>query len=91
MSLTPTTYVSISKMPLHSSEFPISPTFYTIPVTSELENAVATGTYPQTPTIVQAHLPALPRPYRRQTEGMKPLDNRQILLSCFEAFKQIVN
>jgi len=24
-------------------------------------------------------------------EGMDPLDNRRVILSCFEAFKQFVN
>jgi len=68
-----------------------APTFYKIPVTTELVDAIAGGVYPTTPTIVYAHLPAIPRPNRRWSEGMKPLDNRRIILSCFEAFKQFVN
>jgi len=68
-----------------------APTFYKIPVTTTLVNAVATGTYPQQETVVYAHIPDVPRPARRWSEGMKPLDNRRIILSCYEAFKQFVN
>ena len=54
-----------------------SPTFYKIPVTKELAQAVAQGQFPATPTVVYVHLPAMPRPARRLSEGMKPLDNRR--------------
>ncbi|KAJ3842604.1 hypothetical protein F5878DRAFT_377726 [Lentinula raphanica] len=67
-----------------------SPTFYKIPVTTELATAVARGQYPATPTTVYAHLPAVPRPLRRLSEGMKPLDNRTQILRCYEAFKRFV-
>jgi hypothetical protein len=67
-----------------------SPIFYKIPVTTELSMSVVTGTYPATPTIVHAHIPALARPARRLIEGMKPLDNRANILACFEAFKRFV-
>ena len=68
-----------------------SPTFFKIPVTSELAQAVESGEYPIAPTIVHAHLPDLPRPAQRLNEGMKPLDNRRHILSCYEAFKRFVN
>jgi hypothetical protein len=68
-----------------------SPTFYKINVTQELVDAISAGGYPQTATIVYAHVPAIPRPNRRWSEGMRPLDNRQIILSCYEAFKKFVN
>jgi hypothetical protein len=64
-----------------------SPTFYKIPVTKELARAVAHGQFPATPTVVYARLPAVPRPARRLSEGMKPLDRRHIL-ACYEAFRQ---
>jgi hypothetical protein len=64
------------------------PTFYKIPVTSNLARAVNSGLFPDEETIVYAHYPQLPRHYFRFAEGMKALDNRQILLSCYEAFKQ---
>ncbi|KAJ7704344.1 hypothetical protein B0H17DRAFT_1224328 [Mycena rosella] len=64
-----------------------SPTFYKVPLTEEFVRCVERGEYPNTPTIVAAHLPDLPRPHRRWGEGMKPLDNRHIILKCYEAFK----
>ena len=67
-----------------------SPTFFTIPVTTELSQAVEAGQYPATPTIVAMHVPDLPRPSRRLSEGMRPLDNTRQILACFEAFKQFI-
>ncbi|KAJ6534526.1 hypothetical protein DFH09DRAFT_1180679 [Mycena vulgaris] len=64
-----------------------SPTFYKVPLTEEFVRCVECGEYPDTPTIVAVHLPDLPRPQRRWVEGMKPLDNRRIILECYEAFK----
>jgi hypothetical protein len=68
-----------------------SPIFYKINVTTELVTAVGGGAYPEIQTVVYAHLPNVPRPQRRWSEGMKPLDSRQVILSCFEAFKRFVN
>jgi hypothetical protein len=42
-----------------------SPTFYKIPVTKDLAQAVALGRFPATPTAMYAHLPAVPRLARR--------------------------
>jgi hypothetical protein len=64
----------------------IMPTFYKIPITAELVTAVEAGENPEQETIVYAYLPEVPRP----EEGMRPLDNRYIILSCFEAFKQFL-
>jgi len=66
------------------------PTFFKIPVTSELMEAVRLGQYPPTPTVVAMHIPEVPRPAHRLSEGMRPLDNRRKILACFEAFKQFV-
>ena len=66
------------------------PTFYRIPVTADLVRAVQLGEYPAQETIVYAHTPAVPRPARRYTDGMKPLDNRRVVLACYEAFKQFL-
>ena len=66
------------------------PTFYKIPITSNLVCNVLQGTYPSEPTIVSVHVPDLPSPECRYSEGMKPLDNRQEVLCCFEAFKCII-
>ncbi|KAJ7870143.1 hypothetical protein B0H14DRAFT_2345757, partial [Mycena olivaceomarginata] len=68
-----------------------SPIFFKVPVSQELVTAVIGGVYPATETIVQAHLPAIPRPAERLNEGMKPQDNRLIIMSCYEAFKQFVH
>ncbi|KAF8122836.1 hypothetical protein EV363DRAFT_1273726, partial [Boletus edulis] len=67
-----------------------SPTFYKIPVTSALARAVEQGQFPAEQTVVHAHLPELPRPDQRFFEGMQPLDNRYIMFSCFEAFRQFI-
>ncbi|TFK23489.1 hypothetical protein FA15DRAFT_462456 [Coprinopsis marcescibilis] len=65
------------------------PTFFKIPVTQELVTHVRHGTYPPTPTIAAYCFPPVPRPARRRSDGMKPLDNRRQTLSCYEAFKTI--
>ncbi len=67
-----------------------APTFYKIPVTKDLLQHVAQGTYPPDPTHVTFCQPPVPRPARRYSEGMKPLDNRQQILSCYEAFRMVV-
>ncbi|KAL4067325.1 hypothetical protein V8B97DRAFT_1977255 [Scleroderma yunnanense] len=64
-----------------------SPVFYKVLVTRELATAVMCGLYPATPTIVYAHKPTFPNP---REQGMMPLDNRRVILSCFEAFKIFV-
>ncbi|KAF7337631.1 hypothetical protein MSAN_02236400 [Mycena sanguinolenta] len=76
--------------PLASKVIGTSPIFYKIPVTQELVSAVMSGSYPATETIVEVHLPVIPRPNRRSEEGMKPLDNRLAILSCYEALKQFL-
>jgi hypothetical protein len=62
------------------------PTFYKIPVTPELVRAVESGERPEEETVVHAYRPEVPSP----EEGMKPLDNRYIILSCFEAFRKFL-
>jgi hypothetical protein len=62
------------------------PTFYKIPITPELVRAVESGERPEQETVVHAYHPEVPRP----EEGIKPLDNRYIILSCFEAFRQFL-
>jgi hypothetical protein len=62
------------------------PTFYKIPITAELVKAVESGKRPEEETVVHAYIPEVPRP----EEGMKSLDNRHIILSCFEAFRQFL-
>ncbi|KAM6501845.1 hypothetical protein JOM56_001822 [Amanita muscaria] len=62
--------------------------FFKIPVTQTLSQCVEYGEYPPAPTIVTGHVPDLPRPSYRFSEGMKPLDNRRAILECYEAFKK---
>lgn len=87
---------SMGLTPLHSKVMPgivmvgTSPTFFKIPITKELVSHVSHGTYPPTPTIVTFCFPPVPRPARRRSDGMKPLDNRREILKCYEAFKVIV-
>ena len=64
-----------------------TPAFFKIPVTEQLVSHVRHGTYPSQPTRVTYCYPPLARRY---SEGMKPLDNRRSILSCYEAFKAIV-
>ncbi|CAA7262426.1 unnamed protein product [Cyclocybe aegerita] len=69
-----------------------SPTFFKIPITLALSRCVELGQHPPTsaPTIVTAHVPDVPRPHRRFSEGMKPLDSRRVILECYDAFKKYV-
>ena len=63
------------------------PTFYKVKVTAELNNAIVTGSFPAVETIVLRHIPRLPR---RNSEGMKPLENRNVIVRYFEAFRRFV-
>lgn len=67
-----------------------APVFYKICVTKNLADAVMYGVYPTDATVVHFHIPAIPRPYRRQHEGMKPLDNRLFTLRCFKALNKFI-
>ena len=67
-----------------------SPTFYKVPVTTELEYAIRHGLYPADPTRVLRHQPVVPRPNRRWSDGMRPLDARREIIKCYEAFKVVV-
>ena len=77
--------------PLPSMVFPgitmtgTFPRFYKIKVTADLDYCVRHGLYPTTRTIVHRHTPRVPT----RRSGMKSLDNRAIILRCYEAFKHI--
>jgi hypothetical protein len=66
------------------------PTFFKIPVTQQLVTAIGRGEPPAHMTAVAFHPPSLARPKLCLDEGMKPLDNRQQIMSCYEAFKAII-
>ena len=67
-----------------------APIFYKIMVTTALVASVASGVYPQEATSVYAHIPEILRPNYCWGEGIGPLDNKQVILFCFEVFKQFV-
>ncbi|KAF9481043.1 hypothetical protein BDN70DRAFT_575000 [Pholiota conissans] len=60
------------------------PTFFKIPITQELARSVESGQPTATPTLINGHVPGVLHP----KDGMMPLDNRRVLLQCFEAFKR---
>ncbi|KAI0303850.1 hypothetical protein BC826DRAFT_965339, partial [Russula brevipes] len=64
------------------------PTFYKIPVTTRLNQAVQGGFYPSTKTRVLRFSPVLPS--HHIDWGMQPLDDRGEILACLEAFKQFL-
>lgn len=67
------------------------PIFFKIPVTQALLTHIGNGTYPPEETHVTYCYPPVPRhPLKGRYEGMKPLDNRHVILRCYEAFKLIV-
>ena len=64
-----------------------SPTFYKIKLTAELNDAVMGGMFPANAVIFYRHTPRLPR---RNSEGMKPLENRTTIVQYYQAFKIFV-
>ncbi|KIL62419.1 hypothetical protein M378DRAFT_165789 [Amanita muscaria Koide BX008] len=67
-----------------------APTFYKVYITTALVYAVETGEYPAQATTVHKLIPPVQYPCDLQRHGMRPLSNRAIILSCFEAFKQFL-
>lgn len=47
--------------------------------------ALATSTYPKEETIVLRFIPPVANPETYFSDGIRPLDNRRIILQCFEA------
>ena len=63
------------------------PTFYLVPVTRELSDAIATAQYPRSPTVVKkcvAELEGI-----QPSEGMENLAFRQFALQHFTAFRTL--
>ena len=69
----------------------VVPTFYRIPVTTELVRHVQTGTHPPEKTTVQRCIPPVPNPLSYLDEGLVPLTNRFTVMQCFDAFKAFVH
>ena len=63
------------------------PIFYVVPVTKNLSLSVMYGTYPDVETIVSRYIPNVTG---SRLEGMRSIENRQLLLGCFGAFRTIV-
>jgi len=67
-----------------------APIFYRILVTGALLQALATAQYPDEETVVLRFIPPVPNPGRYRLDGMRPLENRRIILQYFEAFKAVI-
>ena len=67
-----------------------TPRFYKIPITQDFVRAVETGQYPEQPTTVHMIALSVNNLNRLVRDGMKSLNNRDVILRCFEAFKQFV-
>ncbi|KAJ7790611.1 hypothetical protein B0H14DRAFT_2939062 [Mycena olivaceomarginata] len=70
--------------------FGTAPTFYKIPISSELVTAIGRAQYPPNATIVSKLVPPVPDLYGYLKEGMVPLENRRVVFQCLAAFKQFV-
>jgi hypothetical protein len=68
-----------------------APTFYRIDLTKPVVDAIEVGESPAQTTIVHKLIPSVEDPSKLLKEEMLPLNNRAIILLCFEAFKQFVN
>ena len=68
-----------------------APTFYKMTITKELLQAVGEGTCPRDyPLFVRKLRPPVEDQEKYFKEGLKTLDNRKIIMQCFEAFKRIL-
>jgi phosphoenolpyruvate-protein kinase (PTS system EI component) len=64
-----------------------APIFYKIDITAALLKAIETGQYPAQVTVIHKFEPTVAG---LRAEGMRSLENRAVLLSCFEAFKAFI-
>ncbi|KAK0450584.1 uncharacterized protein EV420DRAFT_1630611 [Desarmillaria tabescens] len=67
-----------------------TPTFYKFPITADLLQSIMTAQFPSQQTVVHKLIPPVPDIAKFLANGMRPLENRRIILQCFEAFKQFV-
>ncbi|KAJ7769118.1 hypothetical protein DFH07DRAFT_290430 [Mycena maculata] len=65
-------------------------TFYKIPISEDLLDAISRAQYPTAPTVVHKLVPPVPNLHKYLSEGMVSLDNRRIVFQCLEAFRQFV-
>ncbi|KAF5315254.1 hypothetical protein D9619_007441 [Psilocybe cf. subviscida] len=82
------------RSPLKSQTFPAmtmlgtSVAFYKITITQALADAVMSGIFPEETTFVYEFQPSLN--LRSPDAGMVTVENRRVLLKCFEAFKRLI-
>lgn len=67
-----------------------TPSFYKIPITQALVDALMAGQYPPSTTVVQRLVPPVPDLMSYQKDGMRSLDNRSVALCCFEGMKRLM-
>ncbi|KAK7006668.1 hypothetical protein R3P38DRAFT_2728232 [Favolaschia claudopus] len=67
-----------------------APTFYKIPISTELATAIGRAQYPTQVTFVSKLVPPVPNLANYISEGMVPLENRRIVFQCLTAFKQFL-
>ncbi|KAJ7662176.1 hypothetical protein DFH06DRAFT_1325485 [Mycena polygramma] len=67
-----------------------APTFYQIPVSEALVEAVRRGHYPPAATVVRKFVPPVNNPKDHFEDGMGSLANRIIIFQCLGAFKASV-
>ncbi|KAI0792394.1 hypothetical protein C8Q75DRAFT_804784 [Abortiporus biennis] len=79
---TSTTNITIPAITIHGT----TPTFFKIPISKELVQSIKHDRRPRLETVVYRHVPKL----RDPDQGMVPLDQRRVLLSYMEAFKELV-
>ena len=71
------------------------PTFFKIPISRDFVDVVACDGFrdivsPDSVIYVRAHSACVARPHKRLEEGMKPLDNRFLILSTLMRFKHLM-
>ncbi|OAX43113.1 hypothetical protein K503DRAFT_766100 [Rhizopogon vinicolor AM-OR11-026] len=67
----------------------IVPTFYMIPVTEELVDAISHTQRPPNQIVVDKLVPPVPYLHIYISDGIISLENRRIIIQCLEAFKQV--
>lgn len=67
-----------------------APTFFRVCVTERLLRALERGSYPDEETVVLKFVPPVPNIDDYLSFGMRPLENRRIVLQCFEGLKPLI-
>ena len=70
--------------------FGTTPTFFEFHMPHDFLDAVERGSYPSQAATVRRLVPPVPRLALLEECGMRPLDNRAVILGCFKAFKKSI-